>query len=363
MQKINKHCLVITTEEDSVNFPSCELVSFKDIQQLLCGNHDIFSWNQTVNDEIIRQTDLRLKLGRRVVIAVPKVNHYQWDKFESMADRYDIDIFYNSALAPQFEISGTILESSRQLTGYSVPDNVLVLGDIHGNASAFQQAIDFARSRDLFIISLGDLIDYGSNNVKCIKLMYDLWKNGQALYILGNHEKKLSRWIDAAYGKNFQGKLSSSNLVTVNEIVGLRDTSFTRFTAAWNALYSSSYQHVVCGNWLLVHGACTPNMWNISSHRLHGQDSNMAYYGQVDEQNPRIDGYPKRIWEWTKDVPVGKNVVVGHDWLDRLNNNITEMTNSSGGRVFAIDCGSSKGGRLAGMQIDLKSDQYSVHYF
>jgi hypothetical protein len=104
-------------------------------------------------------------------------------------------------------------------------------------------------------------------------------------------------------------------------------------------------------------------MWHLTGQRMHGTNGNFAFYGQVDEDHPRVDGYPRRIWDWTSDIPAGKHVVVGHDWLDRLNNNITTMTNEQGGKTFAIDCGSSKGGRLAGLHVNTKTDRWVVQYF
>ena len=85
---------------------------------------------------------------------------------------------------------------------------------------------------------------------------------------------------------------------------------------------------------------------------------------EVSERQPnRGDGYPNRVWSWVDTVPTDHTVVVGHDWLDRVNNCVTLKTGAQGGEVYVVDCGSSKGGRLGSVVIDVASRSVTPQYW
>lgn len=65
-------------------------------------------------------------------------------------------------------------------------NRIFVIGDLHGCFDALQKemwAIQFNTETDL-IISVGDLIDRGTQNVECLRLLKEPWFKA----VLGNHE-------------------------------------------------------------------------------------------------------------------------------------------------------------------------------
>lgn len=407
MNKIPLHCIVVLigplqcgkTTWAINHFQKHEIISATDIRAELCGDHNNHTMNHYVWDELYRRTELKISLGQRVVIDATNLKSRDRKGFYDISEKYGVELIYvNPILNPLSNrlgsdfISREDIEKSNnvylnslheiqsgdngkaQVYGIDsdivhhpqngkLPDNILVIGDVHGNYDAMLRAVETAANKNLFIVWLGDVIDYGQFNLKCMKLAYDTIRNGNAMMILGNHERKLDRWISNNWGATYHGKLSDSNKLTVNEILGLSEQGRIKFSAAWAALNSWCFQHIVSDEYLFTHGAASVNMWTNINRRLYGVDANLAYFGQVDNIVKKEDGYPNRIWDWVNDVPAGKTVVVGHDWLDRVNNEITIKTNDHGGRVVAIDCGCSKGGRLCGVIIDLKTSFIDPLYF
>ena len=384
----------------SSTFENHEIIDADAIRVELCGDRNNHTVNSSVWNEIHRRTELRISLGQRVVIDATNLKSKDRKGFFEIADTYGVPLIYVPAITKSLEERILLFPQDRQeiekseavYRNYlrdtesgdsgkasvvsldaqvvyhpdytSIPNNLLVVGDVHGNSDAMQRAIETATNKNLFLIWLGDVIDYGPHNLKCMKLAYDTIRYGKAMMILGNHERKLDRWITNDWGETYHGKLSESNKTTVNEILSLNSHRRTKFASAWNALNSWCYQHIVKDKFLFTHGAASKQMWDISDRRLHGANGNLAYFGQVDDKSPtRGDGYPNRIWNWVNDIPADYTVVVGHDWIDRVNNKVTLKTNSQGGRVFVVDCGSSKGGRLGSIIVDLKQNTIEELYF
>ena len=396
MNKIPLHCIVLLIGPSkcgkstwaNTHFPSHEIIDPNQFRLDLCGDRHNHSMDHIVWSEIHRKTDLKLSLGQRVVIDASNLRYNDRKGFIEVAEKYGTQVFYVIAITIPLDqrksssIKNDIVKSNDLFNSSfkeissgdngkasivdleceivkhpmnKIPSNLLVIGDVHGNYESLHRAIETAKNKDLFLVSLGDVVDYGGHNLKCIKTIYDLVRNGQASMIIGNHERKLDKWISSGWGANYKGKLSESNRVTIDEILSLNDVRRIKFLAAWNALLSWSSQHLVVNNFLFTHGAATQEMWDNTNRRLYGKDSNFAYFGEVDDENPVHDsGYPNRIWNWVDNVPMNKTVVVGHDWLDRVNCAIVEKKGKNGGVVYAIDTGSSKGGKLSGMIVDVE---------
>lgn len=77
-------------------------------------------------------------------------------------------------------------------------ERVFVVGDIHGHFHKLNQEllnIGFNKERDL-LISVGNLIDYGADNINCLELIGQSW----FVAVRGNHEEMA---LDAIEGMNF----------------------------------------------------------------------------------------------------------------------------------------------------------------
>ena len=67
----------------------------------------------------------------------------------------------------------------------------VVIGDIHGcHAEALQMIHELEITSEDEVISVGDIIHKGPNEVSCIELMESV----SSRYVLGNHEEKQLRW-------------------------------------------------------------------------------------------------------------------------------------------------------------------------
>ena len=75
----------------------------------------------------------------------------------------------------------------------SIPPDapIRVVGDVHGDAVAF----GYAAATDRFVVQLGDLTDYGPDNAGVLRIMFRLIDEGRGLFLLGNHDLKLARFL------------------------------------------------------------------------------------------------------------------------------------------------------------------------
>ena len=256
--------------------------------------------------------------------------------------------------------SGTKLINSTVVTSglerrypQEVKAPVVVVGDIHGNINELDAVI--AANPGAHFMFLGDVIDYGHFNLLTFDAVYELMRTGRAHMVLGNHERKLDRWITADFGRSFKGVIGTGLAMTVKELtdaVAASPLFKDRFVAKWRFMINTARQHYVIGDYLFTHGAASPEMWSmLNKQMLWGEHQNLAFYGQVDKALPsRQDGMPNRIYQWVDDVPPGKTVVVGHN--PRSKTAPMVVVNAQNGKAIFLDTGSSKGGVLSTMTIE-----------
>lgn len=379
-------------------FKSHEIISSDNIRAELTGDFRIQSRNDEVFDEVHRRTELLIRRGQRAVVDATHLKAKDRKFYVDLAKKYEVNLYYlvvNRPLEEKIATGGWRLEVERLIekhdetfnnsikeimkgdgfatvvdvnnddfnivvrrdfssdmlvdAGYS---KLMVVGDVHGNFHELVDAAKVADQHNAFTVYLGDVIDYGDNNVESFRFVYDRVMNGKALMVWGNHERKLDMWVRAGFGSNFKGKIGHGMQKTVDEI---SKQNRNVFYAAWNAMESMSKQHYVFGNVLLTHAAATVELWTIKDHRPHGEHGQLAYFGQVDKTTPfRDDGYPNRIYDWTMDVPSGRTVIVGHD-IRSTDSPLVEI-NSHGGKTVFLDTGSGKNGKLSHVIVDIAGE-------
>jgi predicted kinase len=406
MYKILKHsCVVlqgVTQSGKSTwarnNFEPHEIVSVSDLRCELTGDAHNYTQDRTVWQELYRRAYLRLQMGQRAVIDSTNLKREDIRHWNHVCDELGLPLCVVQVKAPldvlqaRAHQAGTpvqVLErqleqlaqtersmrhADRMLKHWISPEQahvvplhaelshrLLVVGDVHGNLPGMQHMIQHAEAELRQIVWLGDVVDYGSQNLACVRAAHTTVSQGVAHMIWGNHERKIDRWIHSDWGERYQGRLSDANWSTVREILSLTPDRRARFSAVWKALSNWSTQHVVCGTWMMTHGAAHPQMWHCKAHRLPGDQGNLAFFGEVSSQEPnRADGYPNRTWGWVDQVPPGHTVVVGHDYLDRVNHAPVIKLGAQGGRVICVDTGSSKGGVLSAVEVDVDTNNYRV---
>src|ERR1051326_4771672 len=239
---------------------------------------------------------------------------------------------------------------------------ILYVGDIHGNLIGLQKMIDLARRLNLFLFTMGDLVDYAPGTIAVADLFAELMFQGEAGGILGNHERKMLRYvtkerIEGIYANEggFQGELSHGNDVTVNQIKAKTDRERWRWETRFIGMCELLPHFVRMPRYYFVHGAATPKMLQADEFwfNRNTKEETYAMYGQVsghDKDNPL------RCYDWLDEIPPGMTVVIGHDCLCQTEPFVKR--GALGGRLVALDTGSSKpdrapNGRLSAMALDI----------
>lgn len=223
----------------------------------------------------------------------------------------------------------------------------LVVGDIHNEIEQMTAVVDFATSKDLDMIFVGDLVDYGPSPAEVIKLANSL---PNALFIEGNHDNKIHRFTkgnDVVIGVNQQGTVDALEDAEVLE--------------AWIELYAKMQPYVSIGNTYITHAGFSGEFWDGVDNK---KVKRTFLYGEIDNNLPLVERYgqmyPHRSYSWTGSVPEGKTVIVGHDRspfqekpaFDSNINKVVVSENEQGGTVIFTDTGSGKGGFVSGVVID-----------
>jgi len=226
----------------------------------------------------------------------------------------------------------------------------LVLGDIHGNYAEFARAVDYAQDNKLFIVSLGDLIDYGHDNGDCVDLMAALIKRDEAAMVIGNHDLKFYKWLKQRDEGVIRIQVNRGLIATVTEFDAMSENEQTVFIEQFRDIYASARFHYVTKNTMFIHGGAHRKMWD--APELNSKGRARAAYGQVAGYNE--DDYPIRIYDWADEVHEDRSVFFGHDIRSKEGATVVGVNNN----VHSMDTGSSKGGKLTGAVIEFDGTKF-----
>lgn len=210
---------------------------------------------------------------------------------------------------------------------------VRVVGDVHGDSRAFAAATE----TDLFIVQLGDLVDYGPDSAAALRLAFGLIDRGRGLFILGNHDLKLAR---ALSGREVRMDAHlSQTLLQLDPDLRLRAQAELARAPAW--LHQ--------GSRMFVHGGFHTAMLDdlpppAPEGRVTGVLSR-ALYGEHTGRTQN-DGYPERSLRWVDRIPRGLTVYCGHDRRSTDGRPYIKHGTQGGIAVF-LDTGAGKGGHLS----------------
>jgi protein phosphatase len=221
----------------------------------------------------------------------------------------------------------------------AIPDGVglRVVGDVHGDARAFEAAM----RTDLFIIQLGDLVDYGPDSAATLRMAFELIDQKRGLFLLGNHDLKLAR---ALAGRDV--RMDAHLAQTLSQLDDdLRARALEEFARApaW----------LIQGERMFVHGGFHTAMLEDDpppppEGRVSGVLSR-ALYGEHTGRTQH-DGYPERSLRWVDRIPQGLTVYCGHDRRS-TNGRPYIRTGHLGGVAVFLDTGAGKGGHLSWMDL------------
>ena len=231
-------------------------------------------------------------------------------------------------------------------------DGIRVIPDVHGMADAFQEKLDGATRKNLFVTQLGDIVDRGDKDGVALKAALDMVDEGRGEWIIGNHEWKHFR---AFKGNNVA--LNDSQIISQERIIklGLVDRFLEQCSRGqyWLSL----------GNWFFAHAAYNPLME--SNDELTNKQSKMvqarAMYGEARSDKMNEKGFPSRLVNWVNNVPEGKSVFVGHHVMS-VDHVTRTQSDENVGEVFFMDMGSGFGdGVLTHVDLNWDDTRYFKH--
>lgn len=392
-------------------FKSYEIVSSDSIREELTGDFRNQHHNDIVFKEFHRRIELKLSIGERVVADATHLRKKDRIATAQLGAKYHIPVYYiiiNRTIEDKITTAGWrtgvpgLIEKHEETFKSQLPDilkgdsmatvidlritefnsdgdpddeitvvqkinfdnlqsnlqgecgysGITVVGDVHGMARDFQEKIDKALEKNHIILSLGDIVDYGPDSAQTIDTMYHLVVYGHGIMIIGNHERKLEKYILQNRAGHVKVKITGGIKATVDQFNSLDPFKCKMVEDRFLFLMNYSRHHVILNDqYLFVHASATSKMWNMTQNRLVGLHEQRAVFGQVDDIAPfRDDGFPNRIYDWVDEIPKGKTVIVGH--AVRCDTEIIEQVGLQGGKAIFLDTGSAKGGFLSVYEID-----------
>ncbi len=225
-----------------------------------------------------------------------------------------------------------------------------ILGDVHGDAAAFDAACAGAAAARLFVVQLGDLTDHGPDSPAALRRAFALLDEGAGLFLLGNHDHKLRRALTGAAIRIDPAGLGE----TLLQIEAAPDAPELKARAI--AAIAAAPAWLRAGPSLFVHGGYHDAML----HRLPQPDAGArkpegavtrALFGEVTGRI-RADGFPERLHRWVDRIPEGLTVYCGHECRSSDGRPLVQQ-GAAGGRAIFLDTGAGKGGHLSWIDLPL----------
>lgn len=245
---------------------------------------------------------------------------------------------------------------------------IFVLGDVHGNYRSLCSALEYADDRNLFVVSLGDLVDYGSEAADCVFTIRDRMNAGDAAMVLGNHEFKNWKYFTQRAAGDIKVELADKHFASVASFDALGEQGAVDLVN-----FIETVPHIIemenAGNRLVfAHAAVHRLYWELDKLRRQPSFSKAeksivasAFFGEIDHLAPkRPDGFPNRIYRWTEHVPFNATVFMGHDVMD----GVQRLVSPHGGVTYQMDTGCSKKGYLSGVAVFAgKAPEAPIHFY
>jgi len=386
-------------------FSSHEIISPQEIRAELTGDPMRPDVDDVAFREIHRRTGMRLEMGERVVVDAANLRRRDRSGLLDLAFRCGVPVFYvvcdrqlDLKLKDEDEFQvlrqdQTFKASEREILHGDGMANVIdtrvdefqvverlplegltqaikdrgfrglmVIGDVHGMIEPLKNATEWATSRNLFCVLLGDIVDYGPDSIDCVGHAYDLVTRGRGVTVIGNHERKIERWLDQSGQSDSRIRLSEGNKTTTRVVEAMPHDTRRRFEIRYRALLNHARHHWVIGDTLFSHAAASPEMFQLHRARLQGKLESLSLFGQIDSQEPkRSDGYPNRVYDWVDQIPSGKRVMVGHDI--RSTTRPLVVKGDEGGEAYFMDTGCGKGGRLTSADVIFQNARLVIRSF
>lgn len=371
----------------SQHFPSYEVVSAASICEELVGEPLRPDLNSVIFAEVRHRLALKLSLGQRVVVDAQNLRREDRITLARIAIDQGAPVFYlvcDPAGADPLSLSRYQQAEREIMHGDNLaevidwrkhrpapisprkPDlaalrerynGITVISDVHGMSPSLLSALSWARSRNHYVVLLGDVIDYGPDTLEVAEEAYRLVMRGEGEMLLGNHERKIARWAQQAEAGRVSIRLSEGNKVTTTALTRLGAPARRRWLGRFQALVAQGSYCRQIGNLVLAHAGVHPNFWtgtatakDIETWSLFGEFQSGAPSGTR----------PAQVHTWVDAVPNEMIVIVGHEIRAERP---LRVTGRLGGLTVFADTGSGKGGHLSSVDLRFTGDGLRVENF
>lgn len=386
------HCLIITVGPTPSNnnelisqyFPDYDVISASDVRYELSGNATRRDIDGIVFSEIHRRVETKLRIGERVIVNAANLRRdgrvalanigisLGVPVFYLICDNPDVDpkvrqrflsverdVLRGDGIAEVIDLRACELDPILKLSDDAISEirgkfnGITVIGDVHGMYQSLLSALDWARSRRHFVIFLGDIVDYGQGTLECADEVYRMVMRGNGELIIGNHERKIARWIDQSERGRHMMKLSDGNRVTTQALNHLGNPRKDHWMSRFRGLVSRSPLVLKLDNHIFTHAAIHPSWW--IGEEDHRNMENYALFGEFDFSSSDSEtNRPQRTYNWIDAIPENTTVFVGHDARSHVSP--VTLENKMGGKAVFLDTGSGKGGYLSSVDLRFTED-------
>lgn len=238
---------------------------------------------------------------------------------------------------------------------------ISVVGDVHGHLENMMGVLGWTKMRNNIPIFLGDLLDFGPQGLECIEEVYKLVIRNQAIFIIGNHERKIFKWLNKLKNKNIKIHLSEANKQTIEQIKKLSISEKKKWEVKFRTLFNLSYTHLYIENLFFAHASyCALMDLYVKTKVLPFKLEKKAMFGEI-VNNPNWDEGNNSSYTWVDEIPKDMTVFVGHDPRNMFKP--LHVVNEQNGEVYFMDTGCGKGGFLSTADLKLENNNYILTNF
>ena len=233
-----------------------------------------------------------------------------------------------------------------------------IVGDVHGCMDELEELLGklgyeqrgegFVHPERRRLVLVGDLVDRGPRVVDVLRMTYAMLQEGRALFVIGNHDFKVLRWL-----RGHHVRVANGLATTIEQITALPQEEQEVLRERAESMFETAPGYVILdgGRLIVTHGAIRDELigqWDDDVARL-------CMYGDVIGYTSH--GKPiRRNWAAARVMPEDGSapwIAYGHTVVER-----SEWVN----RAIDLDTGCVYGGKLTAlrypemelMQVDAK---------
>lgn len=231
---------------------------------------------------------------------------------------------------------------------------ITVIGDVHGQKEKLLNAVEWAKKNENLIIFLGDIINYGPHSIECVEIVYDLLIRNKAVFIIGNHERKLFKVLngDGVF-------LNEASEKTIEKISNMKDNEKHSWIIKFNTIMNLGRIFFKYKNMFFCHGGFSNLLLKYNNDlEIDNKLKNICIFG--DKNIFKEKKYIKKSFseilknKWIENIPPNIFVFLGHNMVE--DNYPYVYNHSNGSKIYLLDTGAGKGGFLTSADIKISDN-------